>query len=893
MKSGKKWLLWGLSMFLFLLLVPLTVHAVRAETVTYEYHGERYRDQEVYVEGDYKYVVLGNEAFLYRYTGTAPTIATPTSFGGKPVTVIMWEAFANNSAIQTVTVNAGVREIYERAFKNCSGLQAVLISASVETIGEEAFRSCAGLKSVTFQKGSVLKTIGKYCFANDTSLLRFSIPEKVESIGNACFFDDISLESITIPDLIQELPTEYRYARNDNAGASEDYVGCFECCQSLAEVKFGSGLKKIGYDCFAGCALPALTIPNSVETIDNGAFSNNKMMREVRIGNSVATIGASAFSHCDALETLTFGDAVKSIGDHCFRYDVSLKTINWNRRIESAGAFAFSGCTALEKVTLPASLTNASGAMFYCCTALKSVDTGNGAAALGTEYAYARNANWGSSEDYMGFFEGCENLVEIRIGNGVKTIGQDCFSGTAVKNVVIPDNVVTLDGGAFYNAKSMETLTIGNGVTGIGEYCFTNDSAMKQVTIGKGVTTIGRGAFQRCTALTSCYIPSNVTTLGGAMFYMDAALSKVVIGTGATSMPSDYRYARNPNYGFSEDYLGFFEGCGALESVTLGSGLISIGEDCFAGTKVKSLVIPSKVSSVGKGGLGFDSSLEKIYFVGNYPLTVGERAYEKDAENLTVYYVNGKTGFDSYGGKKETYQPIRITFDNNDDDVFAAPTEGQILSSEGGYVIEPVAPVALGYLFGGWYKDAACTAKWDFAADFVNADTTLYAKWTPTDKALPVRPENLKAGDATAESISLSWDPVDGALTYNVYVNGEKKADGVTTTAYTLTGLTAETTYEITVSAVNSKGEGARSLVFVAKTNDVIPTPAYLLGDVDKDGKITASDARLALRAAVGLEDYAAGSAEFLAADVDRDEKLTASDARSILRAAVGLEELK
>lgn len=135
MESGKKWLLWGLSMFLFLLLVPLTVHAVRAETVTYEYHGERYRDQEVYVEGDYKYVVLGNEAFLYRYTGTAPTIATPTSFGGKPVTVIMWEAFANNSAIQTVTVNAGVREIYERAFKNCSGLQAVLISASVEMIG--------------------------------------------------------------------------------------------------------------------------------------------------------------------------------------------------------------------------------------------------------------------------------------------------------------------------------------------------------------------------------------------------------------------------------------------------------------------------------------------------------------------------------------------------------------------------------------------------------------------------------------------------------------------------------------------------------------------------------------------------------------------------------------
>ena len=66
--------------------------------------------------------------------------------------------------------------------------------------------------------------------------------------------------------------------------------------------------------------------------------------------------------------------------------------------------------------------------------------------------------------------------------------------------------------------------------------------------------------------------------------------------------------------------------------------------------------------------------------------------------------------------------------------------------------------------------------------------------------------------------------------------------------------------------------------------------PAYLLGDVDADGSITAADARLALRAAVGLENYAKTSSQFLAADVDFDKQLTAGDARSILRAAVGLE---
>ena len=65
-----------------------------------------------------------------------------------------------------------------------------------------------------------------------------------------------------------------------------------------------------------------------------------------------------------------------------------------------------------------------------------------------------------------------------------------------------------------------------------------------------------------------------------------------------------------------------------------------------------------------------------------------------------------------------------------------------------------------------------------------------------------------------------------------------------------------------------------------------------LSGDVDGDAKVTAADARLTLRAAVGLEAYAPGSAQFIAADADKDGSLTAGDARAILRAAVGLEEL-
>ena len=62
-------------------------------------------------------------------------------------------------------------------------------------------------------------------------------------------------------------------------------------------------------------------------------------------------------------------------------------------------------------------------------------------------------------------------------------------------------------------------------------------------------------------------------------------------------------------------------------------------------------------------------------------------------------------------------------------------------------------------------------------------------------------------------------------------------------------------------------------------------------GFFDTDNRVTASDARLALRCAVELEAFAPGSPEYAACDADGDSKVTSADARLILRASVGLED--
>ena len=62
----------------------------------------------------------------------------------------------------------------------------------------------------------------------------------------------------------------------------------------------------------------------------------------------------------------------------------------------------------------------------------------------------------------------------------------------------------------------------------------------------------------------------------------------------------------------------------------------------------------------------------------------------------------------------------------------------------------------------------------------------------------------------------------------------------------------------------------------------------YMLGDIDGDKKITASDARMILRSSARLED----PLPLLQADADNNNEITASDARTILRKSAKLQNL-
>lgn len=79
----------------------------------------------------------------------------------------------------------------------------------------------------------------------------------------------------------------------------------------------------------------------------------------------------------------------------------------------------------------------------------------------------------------------------------------------------------------------------------------------------------------------------------------------------------------------------------------------------------------------------------------------------------------------------------------------------------------------------------------------------------------------------------------------------------------------------------------ALSLLFTVNAAAAV----YALGDVNGDGKITSSDARIALRCAAKLERLS--EARTKAADVDRSGKVNSTDARMLLRAAAKIETIE
>lgn len=113
------------------------------------------------------------------------------------------------------------------------------------------------------------------------------------------------------------------------------------------------------------------------------------------------------------------------------------------------------------------------------------------------------------------------NLESLVVGNCV-TVIDSCTFCTAyeLKNLRISSGVTTIKSDAFYGCNDLSSVTFDNGsqLTTIGKSAFEGCS-MREISLPNALKTIGDEVFDECYHLDSLTIPSGVTSIGKMAFW--------------------------------------------------------------------------------------------------------------------------------------------------------------------------------------------------------------------------------------------------------------------------------------------------------------------------------------------------------------------------------------
>ena len=451
----------------------------------------------------------------------------------------------------------------------------------------------------------VVTGIGNFAFESCSSLKAITIPNSVTTIGVSPFYDCTSLTSITVS------------SDNSNYATIDGVLFCksdktlinYPCGKSNDNYQIPDGIISIGNGAFYECSsLIEITIPDSVTTIGDGAFCECSSLTEITIPDSVTTIGECAFQECSSLTEMTIPDSVTTIG-----------------------AGAFRECSSLIEITIPDSVTTIGICPFYRCTSLTSITVS------------PDNSNYATIDGVL-FCKSDKTLINY-----------PCRKSN--DNYQIPDGIISIGAGAFYDCSSLTEITIPDSVAIIDNAAFAYCSSLTEIAIPDSVTTIGDSAFGCCSSLTEITIPDSVTSIGICPFTFCSSLTDIIVS------PDNANYATIDGTLFSKADMTLINyPCGkSNESYQIPEDTISIGYAAFSGcSSLTEIIIPNSVTTIGDYAFASCSSLTEITIPDSVK-EIGEDAFS-NCGNLTLTVTR-----DSYAAQYAKDNDLQYTYTDSND----------------------------------------------------------------------------------------------------------------------------------------------------------------------------------------------------------------------------------
>ena len=215
---------------------------------------------------------------------------------------------------------------------------------------------------------------------------------------------------------------------------------------------------RVFYNSYSNITSPltAVSIPNTVEEIGEGAFEHCTALSTLRFapGSRLSTIGGRAFYRCSSITSLTIPDSVQSIGDKAF-YDLeNLKYLTISGELDTTGWLLedYGYNCELETLTLTGK---------YVCD--------------GAQNEYDR---WHSIPG--------RNAKKVMLSEGITKIGDYAFSGCQeIEQVVLPSGLQSIGACAFRNCYGLTKVNIPDGIQSLGEGCFEDCRKLQVLDMSK------------------------------------------------------------------------------------------------------------------------------------------------------------------------------------------------------------------------------------------------------------------------------------------------------------------------------------------------------------------------------------------------------------------------
>ena len=645
-----------LRVLLIALSLPLTGYSARVDQTwgnwTIRYYDDENPGDGVTIAG---YATHTNETF-------SGILQIPDTIGGYPVTGIirLFDSDYSNidaSDVSTVafTGTSYLKKIGERAFADCANLHTLYLPDSLEEINPEAFSNCTNLKTLNLP--GALQAIDRNAFQG-SSITNLVLPETVNYVGAGAFDDCTALQRVEIR--TPEFPDDPLPTWSDNY-----MVPVFANCSNLTEVVFADTVKVIPAGALYGCSrVTNIVISDSVTRIDESAFRNCSSLESIRIPDSVTSLGKQAFLSCSNLTEVALSTNLTEISYGAFSAS-GLIEISIPENITHLDDYAFSGCGELRFVRVPASVETMDQGAFLNCRKLRAV-VFEGDYPGAKEYVNYPAAHFPNAENLvLYYFEGASfpspswnwyggtssllysiptrmlteqdrqilDWLQWRVESYDEITITNC-STAAYGDLTIPDviygfPVTALDNASFEDCVGLTRVGIPSDVFYIGNAAFSGCSNLVESVIPEGIQLIGENTFLFCTSLTNANLPDSIISIGNFAFRGCEALPSISIPDGVKTIGT-----------------WAFMGDGSLTEMNLPSSLTSIGYSAFRScTNLTSIVFPAGVSSIEGYAFTACHNLTSAIFDGDAPSTFGSGVFDSCAENFTIYFYEGATGF--------------------------------------------------------------------------------------------------------------------------------------------------------------------------------------------------------------------------------------------------------